>query len=49
MSLASVAWRLVLACGAGLLGRRLGVRGRAALSVGGSLVVVALAGVLALG
>ncbi|MGN8247037.1 lysine transporter LysE [Cellulomonas soli] len=49
VALASAAWQLVLALGAGLLGGRVGVRGRTALSLGGSLVVVALAGVLALG
>ena len=39
----------VLAVGGGLLGGRLAERGRTALSVGGSVVVVGLAAALALG
>lgn len=49
VTLASVAWQLVLALGGGLLGGRLGERGRTVVSLGGSLVVVGLAAAVALG
>lgn len=49
VAVASAAWQLLLAVGGGLLGGRLAERGRTALSVGGSVVVVGLAAALALG
>lgn len=49
VALASVGWQLVLALGGGLLGGRLGERGRTIVSLGGSLVVVGLAAAVAVG